>query len=169
MIRQPTGTDTPLPASPGQVFDPSLDGKVAAKHTEILESDAAHLSVAQRLTRRALKDTITIPLTDDLGEFEIEVRIPLTSELDKILGSQAAISTSVTAGDQEATKAAQDQLFRALAEICVDPSLDYEFWKSGAFSVTDMGQILKEVAQEVNARAESTKSFRKKPKGSRTF
>lgn len=148
--------------SPGQVEDPSLSQRFEEKHTEIMQSKADQMTVAERLTRRALTDTIRVPFSDDLGEFEIEIRMPPSRELDKFLELQKDIQNAVGAGDQEKADTLTAALYSQMEGLTTDPSLTAEYFKDGDFLASDFGQIIKEIMMEEKERTVAASSFRQK-------
>jgi hypothetical protein len=147
--------------SPCQVENPDLNARFQARYGQILEAQADQLTVAQRLTRRALRDTIKIPFTDDLGTFEVEIRVPMSGELDQLMALRAEINGAEEAGDALRIEVASLELFSHMAALTTDPSMDLAFFQSGAFLGSDFGQIIKEILLEEQDRVTKAGSFRK--------
>jgi len=54
------------------------------------------------------------------------------------------------------------ELYTILADVCMDASLDVDFFKSGLFSIADFVVLIKALAIENAAQAADAASFRKK-------
>lgn len=154
---------------PGQKENPELSAKLQQKAQEKAEIQAEGLSIAQRLTRRAKSETIKIPFKDDLGEFFIEVRLPTSAEMDELLNFEKAVGAAQASKDPEAQAEAGAKLYKMLADLAVDPSLDEEFFKGGGFLASDLSQIIKEIFLEEEKRIKKVSSFRQDPVRARTL
>ena len=157
----PQGSEVKVPTvSPGQVNDPALDRKFSAKMKSKIEDAKEHMSIADRLTRRAKTQTIFVPFSDDLGEFEIELRLPTAAEQDRMVELDHLMKEGVN--DEEKIKAATEEIYKTMAALAVDPALDYVFFKSGSFLGSDLGIMIKAVMQADQDRLKATVNFRKK-------
>ena len=127
------------------------------------------LSVAQRLMRRAHSSTFTVSLDDGL---EIEVFVPTDSEVVELVKLQTDVyrvgmelqKTGVdieTVGDGiDIVSSGYERLSKLLGKLCVDPSLNAEFFASGCISAADKSQIIGGIIESVNKGRELSKKFR---------
>jgi len=133
---------------------------ISEKRKEILKEREAdkqkQLTIAERLTRRAKQLATKITLSDDIGEFEIEMRQPTRKQLDELLKLKQEIQQIET--QEEANK----KLYSLLADLCLDDSLDFEYWEKGDYALADLLDILNKPFDDVLTRYNEVKSFRKK-------
>ena len=98
------------------------------------------MTVAQRLLRAAALRTTTIRIPDSTEEgIGIEVYVPTRTDLDTILKLTADIQKAARRGDGAQERQLTDDLYQMFAGLCVDPSLDIEFWRAGNYN---MGEFL---------------------------
>lgn len=159
-ITQPDTRDQPERTSPGQVDDPSLTQKLTAKVKAGIEDIKTNLSVAERLTRRAKKETVIIEFEDEIGKFGIEMRLPTAAEQDRMV----ELDKLMKAGDPspELVEQATDEIYKTMSSLAIDPSLDYQFFKGGNFLGSDLGILIKSVMQADQDRIKQSANFRKK-------
>jgi len=146
--------------------NPEISARVQEKTIESSEMQ----TLAQRLMRRAHSDTFFVPLDEGL---EIEVYIPTDSEVIELVKLQAdvfRVGTEMQAkgSDISAITTGVDviadsyaRLAVLLGKLCVDPSLDYEFFVSGCISASDKGEIIKSILEHVGKGRELAGKFRK--------
>jgi len=143
--------------------DPALTARFRARMTEIRHTDAEGLTIAERLMRRAFDQRMTIPFPTENGEpVPVEVRMPLAAELDELAHIYIANRTART------DKSRQDinkQMCELLAGLCIDESLNEDFFSSGALTVPDLYQLIFEILLENRRRIVSAGSFRPEPHG----
>jgi hypothetical protein len=103
------------------------------------------LSIRGRLMRRLKHNTVQVQFEDDLGGFEIEARMLSPSEQNEIAGllinlisvsgrldvQQKRQDAQGINGLKKQSEALLDKIYRLAADICVDPLLDFEYWKAG--------------------------------------
>jgi len=90
--------------------------------------------------RAAALRTATIRIPDGTEEgIGIEVYVPSRADLDTILKLTADIQKAARRGDGAQERQLTDDLYQVFAGLCVDPSLDIEFWRAGNYS---MGEFL---------------------------
>ena len=68
----------------GQVDDPALSTRIAERQQELAAKPLQEMTVAERLTLRALERRETLVVDSEGGEFEIVVRLPLAAEAREI-------------------------------------------------------------------------------------
>jgi hypothetical protein len=144
---------------PHEVRDPAIHQRRAERLKQIAAQDAQNLTIAQRLTKRALERELEIPMTDSAGEFFIKLHIPTRDEFDQILALMPLIGNK--AAPKEALKAV-DEFYRLLEVLCVDKSLNYEFWKEGAYDTTDFFAVLMKLMEDLTKLRGEAQSFRPK-------
>ncbi len=148
--------------SRGKVIeDPSLSGKVAAKAAELADARIEGMTVADRLTRQAVRQqTIIVDLSDPEDEepLEVELQIPVMAEVDYLSTMQIRLEETKTVAEYEAIMQTTAEI---LGRLCVDESLDAEFWKAGHFKTETLFGLVKAVTEEAVERLQASKNFRK--------
>jgi len=139
------------------VDDPSLSSRLHKRQAEIEDSKFVDLTVADRLTRRALNQRITIDLGDESDPIPVEVRVPTSAELDLLIGIKGRLESATT---PEERGAVGRDMIETIAEICIDPSLDVAFWESGLFPVESMLMITHATNREAAERVRAAREFR---------
>ena len=123
---------------------PQDDREIAARmkaHREAQRKASTEgMTVAQRLMRASALRTSTIRIPDGTEEgIGIEVYVPTRADLDTILKLTADVQKAALRGDGAQERQLTDDLYQVFAGLCVDPSLDIEFWRAGNYS---MGEFL---------------------------
>ena len=122
----------------------------AAKHFHITDETERELlrkslSIRSRLMRRLKHNTVQVRFEDDLGGFEIEARLLSPSEQNEIASllihlisvsgrldaQQKRQDTRGIDGLKKQSEALLNKIYRIAADICVDPQLDFAYWKAG--------------------------------------
>jgi dGTP triphosphohydrolase len=133
-----------------QTDNPSISEKHQKTVKEEEKKKDEFSSLASRLMQRAHDITFTVPLDDGL---EIEIYQPTDSELIDLIKLQADV---YSLGKSAKGKVSDDFVFDGvrlisdgyakvatlLGKLCVDESLDEEFFRSGAISAKDKGAII---------------------------
>jgi len=123
----------------------SDDGGITERKQKRMETTvaetAAGLTIAERLTRRAKERTVSLELSDHEGDFEITMRQPTRAEMDGLQKMQIAIQNESTQDE------ANDRLCVSLGDLCLDESLDYEFWMAGNYSMQGLFQLCVELGK----------------------
>lgn len=142
--------------------DTKEDGNLEKRRRERLRKLARkqvnELSIAERLTLSALERIKDVPFEDRHGEFLVKMYTPLRSEYDEIVRLQDELKS----GDQKRVETASDIFFMMLGALCVDDSLNYEFWKNGAYDPMDMIRLMDALTSEMIEKVAEAQSFRKK-------
>jgi len=145
--------------------NPEISARVQEKTIESSEMQ----TLAQRLMRRAHSDTFFVPLDDGL---EIEVYIPTDSEVIELVKLQTDVyrvgkELQKSGTDLEAVVDGIDivsdgyaRLSILMGKLCVDPSLNAEFFASGCISAADKAQIIGGIIESVNKGRQLSKKFR---------
>lgn len=134
--------------------DPNIAKRRQGRQVKQAAENAAGLTIAERLTRRAKAQTVELMLEDEGGEFGIEMRQPTRAEMDDLQKMRAAIQEE---GSQDE---ANDRLCRTLEDLCLDESLDYQFWMAGNYDMIDMIDIVNKLFESLVVRVKSAQSFR---------
>lgn len=120
--------------------DPEIAARMKAHREAQRKASTEGMTVAQRLMRAAALRTTTIRVPDGTDEgIGIEVYVPTRTDLDTILKLGADIQKAARRGDGAQERQLTDDLYQVFAGLCVDPSLDIEFWRAGNYS---MGEFL---------------------------
>ena len=123
--------------------DPTLSARLRSRQHEITATKAEDLTLADRLTRRALDQRITIDLGDEAGAIPVEIRVPTFAELDR-LGIVRATLASGTLETVPEYAAISAEMCEIVGGLCTDPTLGPGFWKDGLFP-TDAIAIISEL------------------------
>jgi hypothetical protein len=126
---------------------------------EKTEANLKNLSIADRLTRRAVLQTTKVTLSDDLGEFTIELRQPTRRELDELLKFQREVQ------DPNKTEEASKQLYKTLGSLCCDESLNEQYWAEGDYNLNDLTDIINKLFTGFVERFQEVQKFRQDGSG----
>ena len=138
-----------------QVEDKDLEKRRKNRQRNLARKQKSDLTIADRLTLSALERTQDVPFKDSHGEFVVKMHTPLRSEYDEIVRLQGELRS----GDPERIEKAADSFFRMLASLCVDDSLNYEFWKNGAYDPMDMIRLMDALTSEMVEKVAEAQSF----------
>lgn len=142
-----------------------------------INQNEAKLSMTQqRLLKRLQNSTAQVPFFDGDEEFHVEVRLLSPSEQQLILQLQIKLGQfkrKMMKADklqpeeiEKAVSEAQkllEQLNWWVAEVCVDPELNQEYWSTGTGFNSDVpAHILAETVKASQKYAEDLSWFRKK-------
>jgi len=134
--------------------DPALEERVHDADVKKAAESAAGLTIAERLTRRAKAQTVELPMQDEDGDFAIVLRQPTRAQMDELQKMQIAIQNEGTQDD------ANDKLCVLLDHLCIDGSLDYQYWMDGNYSMNDMIEIIQKLFESLVERVKAAQSFR---------
>ena len=131
-------------------------------------------SVRDRLMRRLKSNTVKIPFKDDAGEFSIEVRLLSPDEQRQVAKHRRELlilrreinqkPTEIEAIKELGVRSENvlSAVYRLVAEICVDKSLNYKYWQAGKGFNTDTPFLLLNNASMLSQQSESeTARFRR--------
>lgn len=150
-----------------QVDNPELSSRFQNKLRQNAEDQKEYSSVAQYLMGRAHQETFFV----EIGEMEIEVRVPTEGDILNLIKLQASVVKSAKGGYDNEDEAlsgiefigeAYDQIYGLLARLCVDDGLDYQFFSSGLISSADIGSIISGILEQKSVKQEKVSRFRKK-------
>ncbi len=130
-----------------------------------------NLSVAERLTRRTRKQTAKVVLYDDMGpiEFEVYCRPSIKTAIEILqVQEEWQKALSKVPGQNDGTEGVkrffeeldrvEDKMARLLASLCVDKSLDYDFWKNGDYDQEVVYQIISTVLNSTQKEVDAAKN-----------
>ena len=126
------------------------------RHEHLAEKaaeDAAGLTIAERLTRRAKAQTVMITLPDD-EDIIIEMQVPSWGHTCELTQMETLM----------ATKKGHDRIAGIMDDLCRTPGLNLAFWKSGAIGLVDMRLLIEGLTSESLKYAKqraAAQSFRK--------
>jgi len=141
-----------------QIEDFNLEKRRKDRESDLAQKKVKDLTIAERLTLSALERIISVPFEDSHGEFAVKMHTPLRSEFDEIVRLQDEIKSK----EPERIEKASDTFFRMLASLCVDDTLNYEFWNGGAYDPMDMIRLMNALTSEMAEKVQEAQSFRKK-------
>lgn len=143
--------------------DPELTERKEQRIVTEQVGAAVAMSVADRLTRRAKAQTVDLTLSDGVGDFIITMRQPTRREMDDLQKLQNDIQDVNT--QDEANKS----LCGMLDSLCIDDSLNYDFWMSGNYSMNDLITLVQKLFESLVKQVKSAQSFRKDGDGPGTI
>jgi len=113
-----------------EALEKKIEGVEDKKKAEMLKL----LSVKERLERKLKDEAIDIWFEDEGGRFPVKTRRLSTEENDNLVDLQNEISVLDAKPYSKENKKMYDQkmdaIFKILGEICKDPTLNYDWWKS---------------------------------------
>jgi len=136
--------------------DPGIAERRRGRQVKQAAENAVGLTIAERLTRRAKAKTVELPMNDEDGDFAIVMQQPTRVEMDDLRVMQIAIQNEST------QDAANDQLCVILESLCIDDSLDYEFWMAGNYDMIDLIDIVNKLFESLTTRVKEAQTFRNK-------
>ena len=138
--------------------DGNLEKRRKERLRKLARKQVNELSIAERLTLRALERTIAVPFEDSHGEFAVKMHVPLRNEFDEIVRLQEELKSK----EPERIEKAGVAFFKIIASLCIDDSLNYEFWQNGAYDAMDMIRLIEGLTSEMAEKVQEAQSFRKK-------
>lgn len=142
--------------------DQTLTERRNKRLSEKAADDAAALTVAERLTRRAKSKTVNLTLSDADGDFVIDMRQPTRKELDELLKYQTAIQKPDEQED------ANEKMCLMIGDLCTDESLNAEFWGGGDYAIDDLVTIIQKLFEGFVKVVKEAESFRSNRNGARS-
>ena len=137
------------------VDSPEIAERKADRIETKAAEDAVGLTIAERLTRRAKEQTVELMLQDAAGTFAIVMQQPTRAEMEEMQRMQELITQEDTYDE------ANDTLCGTLSDLCLDDSLDYEFWQNGNYSMSDLMDVVNKLFESIAVRVKAAQSFRK--------
>ena len=143
--------------------DPGIAARMKAHREAQKKAAVVGMTVAERLMRASHLRTATIAIPDDTPEgIPVEVYVPTRAELDQISGLIFGIRQAASRGDTAAVKRQTEEMFEIYAGLCVDPSLDAEFWQAGTTGLMEYTAIQDGLFEMVVPLREEARRFRQK-------
>lgn len=134
--------------------DPNIAKRKQGRQVKKAAEDAAGLTIAERLTRRAKAKVVSIQLlADEDGDLTIDMHLPswgYTCEL-------AQMETLMT------TKKGHNRIAEIMDDLCQTQGIDIAFWKSGMIGISDMRALLEGLTSEsikATQRVKEAQTFR---------
>lgn len=140
--------------SPTYEDSPGIEERRQNRQAKEAEEQAIGLTIAERLTRRAKAQTVELVMQDEDGDFAITMRQPTRAEMEDMQKMQELIMQESTQDE------ANDQLCATLSDLCIDDSLNYEFWRGGNYSMNDLMDIVNKLFESIVVRVKEARSFR---------
>jgi len=100
--------------------------------------DAAGLTIAERLTRRAKAQTVMVTIPDDVGDILIEMQIPSWGVVCELTQMETMM----------ASHEGHLRIAEIMSDLCRTPGLDKDFWISGAIGLLDMRLLIEGLTSE---------------------
>ena len=138
--------------------DVNLEKRRKERLRKLARKQVNELSIAERLTLSALERVINIPFKDRHGKFIVKMHAPLRDEFDEVVRLQGEIRS----GNLKRIEKASNEFFQMLASLCIDDSLNYEYWKKGTYDAMDMIRLIEAITSEMTEKVQEAQSFRKK-------
>ena len=119
--------------------DPELLARRKARQDGDAAEDAAGLTIAERLTRRAKAQIVSVSLLpDDDGELIIDMHVPSWGQTCELTQMESLMETPK----------GHKQIAEIMNDLCQTPELDLKFWKSGAIGLSDMRALIEGLTAE---------------------
>lgn len=134
------------------IDNPELSRRHRGRQETMAAEDAAGLTIAERLTRRAKAQNITITIPDDDGDLLIDMQIPAWKDVCELTQMEAMMETPE----------GQARIAEILGDLCQTDGLDNEFWESGQIGLIDMRLVIEGLTSESVQRVNQVRSFRSK-------
>lgn len=128
--------------------------------------------IKEKLRKRLLERVIDVEFESSDGNFMIPVRLLSPAEKNRLLELRTKFQVSLaklaeTTEPAEIEKINEDaddmdsEICQVLSEICVDPELDFEFWRKGeGFSADVPAKLIAESLRLSSANDQDIKLFR---------
>lgn len=143
--------------------DPEIAARMQAHREAQRKASVEGMTVAQRLMRAAALRTVTISLPDDTPDgIPVEVYVPTRADLDRILKLTSEVTLAGQRGETAKEAQLVDELYQIFAGLCVDPSLDVEFWRSGQYGMSEYLAIQDGLFETTLELREDARKFRQK-------
>lgn len=134
--------------------DPKIAERRHERQVKKAAETAVGLTIAERLTRRANAKTIELPMIDEDGVFSIVMRQPTRVEMEDLQKAQEELQ------NEKSQDAANDRLCMMLDRLCIDESLDYQYWMDGNYDMVDLIDLVNTLFGSLVERVKAARSFR---------
>jgi len=154
----------------GEIDNPSLDLAFKQKEIEKINERVEFQTTAERLMRRAHNQTFEVTIDDDII---IQMYSPTDGEYMELIRLQNDMLKTGTRLQKEGVKDIDDatgaideislgwdRLHALLAKLCIDDSLNFEFFRSGQISAADKTAIIKGIINQVQKNQDTAVKFR---------
>ena len=130
--------------------DLGIDARKKARKAKEVAEVSTGLTIAARLTNNAKLQTVDVKMQDDNGDFNIPMHLPSWGETCEL----TQIETMMV------NMKGRKRLAELMEGLCVDPSLDYNFWFGGSIGLIDMRLLIEGLTTAATERIKEVKSFR---------
>ena len=134
--------------------DPKIAERRQGRQVKQAAETAAGLTIADRLTRRVKEKTVELRMAGADGDFVIVMRRPMRAEMEALQKSQVEIQ------DERTQEEANDRMCVMLESLCIDDSLDHEFWMAGNYDMVDLINIVDKLFESLVERVKEAQTFR---------
>jgi len=93
------------------------------------------------------------------GNFTINIRVPSPEQRKRIYELRYEVVVALKDNDTDKLEALEIESRNILADLCVDPSLDADFWKTGRGFDVEVPARLMNVAMGIEAKEREAASF----------
>jgi len=151
----------------------SLKERAEQAFKEVEKKHERIRGIRERLMRRLLYRVVEVEFEDDQGKFTIPIRLLSPAERRRLFEIQyrfTQLQNEINRVDKEEKlnmlreelERIDDEICRFLEKICIDPDLDFEFWKRGeGFSMDVPAKLLSEAIRLSPSTDEEIKLFRR--------
>lgn len=123
---------------------------------ELLKKDIKNMTIAERIKLRTYNQRFTIPLRDGKNIIKIEMR--MWTKRDMVLFDKTfPYMDEPTKRGEEAFKFICEFLDR----VCIDESLDFEFWSSGNWGLQTFYELRHHMQEAIAKAVVDARDFRK--------
>ena len=136
--------------------DPKIAERKRGRQVKQVAENAAGLTIADRLTRRAKAQTVELSLKDEGGDFSISMRQPTRAEMEYLQKTRDEMTVESKQDE------ANERLSTKLGDLCIDDSLDYDFWMAGNYDMIDLMDLVDKLFESLVERVKAAQSFRNK-------
>lgn len=147
------------------VEDIGISARIQKKRRDAASKSIEHMTIAERLTLRAGEQFCTATFESEDGPIEVEMRIPTLAEYDFLATYNVRYRAAIATQEAERVTALEDEIYRMMAGLCVDESLDEDFFRSGALSAPDFMTLIQGILLTYNDRISAAKTFRQGKSG----
>ena len=130
--------------------DSEIGARMLARKVKEEAEVSTGLTIAARLTNNAKLQTVDIKMKDGAGDFNIPMHLPSWGETCEL----TQIETMMV------NMKGRKRMAELMEGLCVDPSLDYNFWLDGSIGLIDMRLLIEGLTTAASERIKEVKSFR---------
>ena len=126
------------------------------------EDRARSLSIKERLKRRLISGYIDVPFNDDLGEFNIKLRLPSPAQRKRFIELTIETEKAIEGNDEDELVALDGEMCEIIGSLCMD--FDADYIKSGeGFGVDIIQKLMQVIVGFEPVKMEEYRFFRSPP------